>query len=737
MQLFKRMMLSLFPDEMVNNPMNPASIFVWFISAKQYFSVITRKIVENYKLNLFDISLDPFEVKIWFGDSPTIKVKDVDFYYGYASAANLNWFRSFAPWQVAHVITLVTSMYIIDEVEKHDDSYGIQFLYAVYLLTFVFQAKIKVFPFDNAKDNFARFIEILFTQYTFLLDQSGKKYDPAVIADFRKSLLQDHLEVLFMLYYFYQFAAKSLDVPQVQLQQFYGWLFYDELKWGNIQPIAQDFLENSHNSTKATHYSTTEKNLIHLLFPADILIRYIVEWESLWSTIRHFISHFFDEDKVHDYVRSFLKNDSKFEEFIMYISDYNHFRSSYFDAMKKYMTHTFQKKEPYEVTNKPEEMDEWMSAIGEWWAIDMSRIPARLKQESETMERLMNFYITYIGWYRIWRWDSRYMRCFAKDCIAEFMDHMSQNNKHDAYYYFSWLLYSYSKNVFYYKYAFENIRAWKDKFHLPFRATFREVYSNICIIKLFESSFIAALLQDILAKDIKLYIKNPTIVAMFAEHFQKQISGLIRQKPAVLLKEVYNVYDPYFSSCVFSDIVVNHFSKHTMAHVRENLYSPDFWIYRVTIEHLQSIIPHLHEKYGDASISWILSTLRETILWFFLYCTFVEMKSAEKLIDSHIDELCKIYALDVLNIWDEYAARIVSILKHVLGIYRDMFHAMNWIDDNMGYIQIAWDNWEQYCYKKKPEDIFGGLSWEDIIWFRGFLKTIGYYNKRYIIPHQS
>lgn len=106
--------------------------------------------------------------------------------------------------------------------------------------------------------------------------------------------------------------------------------------------------------------------------------------------------------------------------------------------------------------------------------------------------------------------------------------------------------------------------------------------------------------------------------------------------------------------------------------------------------------------------------------------------SQQKLIDSHIDELCKIYALDVLNIWDEYVARIVSILKHVLGIYRDMFHAMNWIVDNMGYIQIAWDNWEQYCYKKKPEDIFGGLSWEDIIWFRGFLKTIGYYNKRYI-----
>jgi hypothetical protein len=737
MQLFKRMMLSLFPDEMVNNPMNPASIFIWFISAKQYFSVITRKIVENYKLNLFDISLDPFEVKIWFGDSPTIKVKDVDFYYWYAAAANLNWYRSFAPWQVAHVITLVTSLYIIDEVEKHGDDYGIQFLYAVYLLTFIFQAKIKIFPHDNAKENFSWFIEILFTQYMFLLEQSGKKFDPKIVADIRKTLLQDHLEVLFMLYYFYQFAAQSLDVPQVQLSQFYGWLFYDELKWWQIQPIAQDFLEHAHISTKATNYSTTEKNLIHLLFPADILIRYIVEGESLWSTIRHFISHFFDTDKIHDYVRSFLKNDAWFEEFLIYVSDYNHFRSSYFDAMKKYITHTFQKKEHYEVSTQPEEMDEWMSAIGEWWAIDMSRIPARLKQESETMERLMNFYITYIGWYRIWRGDSRYMRCFAKECIAELMEHMSHNNKHDAYYYFSWLLYSYSKNVFYYKYAFENIRAGKDKFHLPFRATFREVYSNACIIKLFESSFIAALLQDILPKDIKLYIKNPTIVGLFATYFQKNISVLVRQKSSWLLKSIYSIYDPYFSSCVFSDVVINHFAKHPVTHIKESLYSPDFWIYKVTIEHLQSAIPHLQEKYGDTTISGILSTLRETILGFYLYATFVEMTSAEKWQDSHIDALCKIYILDVLNVWDEYAARIVPMIKHVLGIYCDLFHAMNGIDDNMWYIKIARDNWEQYCYKKKPEDIFWGLSGEDIIWFRGFLKTISYYNKRYIIPHQG
>ncbi|MDR0859410.1 MAG: hypothetical protein LBO09_00010 [Candidatus Peribacteria bacterium] len=64
MQLFKRLLLSYFPESLTKNSLNPASMFISFISAKDFFSIINRKIVENYKLNLFDISLDTFEFKI-------------------------------------------------------------------------------------------------------------------------------------------------------------------------------------------------------------------------------------------------------------------------------------------------------------------------------------------------------------------------------------------------------------------------------------------------------------------------------------------------------------------------------------------------------------------------------------------------------------------------------------------------------------------------------------------------
>ena len=206
------------------------------------------------------------------------------------------------------------------------------------------------------------------------------------------------------------------------------------------------------------------------------------------------------------------------------------------------------------------------------------------------------------------------MRVFHAPCIQDFMQHMKKSNIQDTYYYFNGILYSYSKNVFYYKYAFENIRAGKDKFHLPFRATFREVYSNNCIIKLFESSFVATLLEDLLPKDIKIYIKNPTVVNHFASLFQKRIAGMIRKKNTDLLSIVYEIYDSYFIDTPFTKIVKDHFSHSDITPLKENLYTPDFWIYMVTIEEIKPYIDMLHEKYGDISISGILATLRETIL---------------------------------------------------------------------------------------------------------------------------
>ena len=91
MHLFKRLLLTKFPNSTIQNMVNPASMFVGFISSREFFSIINRKIIENYKLNLFDVNLDVVEFKMGFWEyGNTDKQKDIETYFAYCVAANLN-----------------------------------------------------------------------------------------------------------------------------------------------------------------------------------------------------------------------------------------------------------------------------------------------------------------------------------------------------------------------------------------------------------------------------------------------------------------------------------------------------------------------------------------------------------------------------------------------------------------------------------------------------------------------
>jgi hypothetical protein len=108
MELFKRLIVSLFPDTLLaQNPMNPAGMFISFINARQFFSVVNRRIIEHYKLNFFDIALDPFEIKIGFGEGMNIKPRDIEQYFAYCAVANMNGAKFYNPVFMATVIVLV------------------------------------------------------------------------------------------------------------------------------------------------------------------------------------------------------------------------------------------------------------------------------------------------------------------------------------------------------------------------------------------------------------------------------------------------------------------------------------------------------------------------------------------------------------------------------------------------------------------------------------------------------
>ena len=43
-------------------------------------------------------------------------------------------------------------------------------------------------------------------------------------------------------------------------------------------------------------------------------------------------------------------------------------------------------------------------------------------------------------------------------------------------------------------------------------------------------------------------------------------------------------------------------------------------------------------------------------------------------------------------------------------------------------------NWDSFSAEKSEEQLLASFSGEDLVWFRGLLKNIAYYNKRFVIP---
>jgi hypothetical protein len=328
MQLFKRVLLSLFPDEIVAQTINPASMFISFISTKEFFSVINRKIVENYKLNLFDVTLDPFEFKIGFGENQLIKPKDVDTYYSYCATANLNGYRFFSPANIGNNLSLVVALYVKDIFRAYPPEYYLNFLYTVFLLGFVFLSRIKIFPYKDREKNYNRFVETMFSFYEFVFQQTGKKVDPVIIKKLKKELL-NQIELFFLLFAVYQNFNSIFVHNQVSDKDLYSWLFYDELK-SDAKAVYTEFIENYKEHTNKQTFSAVETKVMQSILPADILLRYLFIDSDMFLITDSVISKIFDKKILDEFIKSFRKDDSQLEKFLLYITDYRNFKKNFF-----------------------------------------------------------------------------------------------------------------------------------------------------------------------------------------------------------------------------------------------------------------------------------------------------------------------------------------------------------------------------------------------------------------------
>jgi len=735
MQLFKRVLLSLFPDDIISQNVNPASMFVSFISTKEFFSVINRKIVENYKLNLFDVALDPFEFRVWFWEKPSIQTKDIDSYYGYCALANLNWYRFVNLANMANAIALVTSWYIKDPLSDFPKEYFLYFLYTVYLISFVFLARIKIFSYQKKEVNFNWFVDVFFSFYEFVFEQSASKCSSKILWEIKNVLLKQ-ADIFFMLYEFYLSLNKIFEYEDIANEEFYSWIFYDELKKASYKKLLSNYVNNIGSSSKDTNFSVSDKKFLSFVLPADILLRYLFDDVDPFLVTEYISDNLFDKELTNKFIHSFRKDWGKLEEFILYITDYKNLKNNFFNGFQKYLMVSVKDQENEILQEDIEELDDLMSSI--WDDVENLKnfkIPERIRKESKIMEKLLNFYVTLVGWMWVARWDNFFARMFRKSLIKSVIGKMDMyDDKKDTLNYYGALLYNYGKNVFYYKYASDNIKSGKQRFFVPYKSDFKNVYSNMAILRIFDENFLLTLLQDMNIKDIRLFVKNKKILDFFKDSFSQDISHLVTLNKKTFLSEVYHEVDellPHFKN--FSSEIFKHIDENDFTHIKDNLYHFDFWLVK---SFYSALVPHkkkLWSAYSDLSIMWILASIKETLFGFLIYVSFVIEQSKDSKRKFQISLLFEIYVSDVLNISPSFKKIFIDILLRMQKEYSDIFSEWIVLDDNTLFFAFAYRNWKSFFRGKDAKTVSQSIVGEDIVWFRWFLKNITYYNKRFLV----
>ncbi|MCF7835398.1 hypothetical protein K9M48_05150 [Candidatus Gracilibacteria bacterium] len=726
MQLFKRILLSLFPDEMMKNNINPASMFISFISAKEFFSVINRKIIENYKLNLFDISIDPFEFKIGFGNKQQFNPKVIDAYYGYCSTANINGYRFFNPANTSNSIALISSIYTKDIFSKYPKEYFLNFIYSVYLLSFVFLARIKKFPQKTEQEKYNRFIDTFLSFYKFVLEQTGKNIDQKAYSQIKKSLL-GQIDLFFLLFHYYQNINGLLQNDKVSDNEFLEWIFYDELKNEDKKTHILNFIKTHKEQSEKSNFGSLEKSVLQYILPVDILLKYLFSENDINLVIDNIVSKIFDKKILDPFIKNIRKNPETLEDLLNYTLDYKNFKKNFFNGVQKYIVNIF-KNSP---NGTDEEIEDFMSSIGEDIDnIESLKIPERIKKESRIMEKILNFYITYVGGLRISRGDNFFIRMFRKDLIKDILNTKAGEEKDTSINYYGSMLYQYGKNVFYYKYTTENLRLGKQKFFLPYKSDSKKIYSNLCILNLFDENFISTIFQDINDKDIKIYIKNQYIINDFKKIFSKDISILVKKNGDKFIDKTYGDLSKLLNNPKsFIKNLNKNLLKKDIYQIKESLYCLDFWIFKDICTNLNKSNINLKNSYSDTIILGILASIRETIFGFILIDRYFKNKN----IDNKI--LIDLYLSQIINIDSKYKKVFENILKGMIITYGEIIEKRIEIDDNKEILGLILDNRMKFTDKKTTKDIIKSISGEDIIRFKGLLKNMYYYNKRYIIPN--
>ena len=740
--LFKKILSSFFAKEaMVQIWMNPASMFVSFVSSKQFFWLINRRMAEHYKLNLFDISLDSFDVRIWFWDDPTITVKNIDIYYAYNSSSNFIWYKSYTPNIIATWLSLLFAAQTVELFEDEDDMYFNHFIFTIYFLVFVFVAKIKVFPVWDRKTQYDWFVKIFWSFYETIFENTWIKINSETYERVKTILIND-IKTLFALFHIFKELSEYFHTINNEYEELLKWLFAWDLQHRVHDKYTKQYLELHSELSKTTGFSSLEKKVIDLIIPADILIRYLF-WDNEGKFIsKHILSTLYEPSHFQELMESFITSWERVKECIEYSIEFASLKKNFFFWLQNYIKakiQTFKDKNNNNLLSQnsnwtEDDIDEFLSFLADWDQIDVNSLPWNVHIQTITLDRLINFYISFIWWFWVAKGDNWYIRIHKWDLLSQLLTQYPLFwSTSESIKFYARFFTLYEKNVFYYQYIFNHVRSGKDSFILPTKASVISHESNLFIIQLLNESYRSIILQDGYKSEIKLYIKKPEILEIFKNLFSKKITSFIKSNNNDILGYIYKSYDIIWKDTIISDTIIWSINDDELSIIKDRMYCLDFWMFEAIKHNL--ISSWILSNYEAPIILWLFATLKETLFWYILYMQYIISCEESHQKDYYSEYLISIYCNIILQLSWPAKDILSQLIKDMLNIYKEILSLRVLLDDNQDYMYIWFNNRSTRTEEKDLSSLSELLSDEDIIRFIWYLKHITYYNRRFLIPY--
>lgn len=715
--------------------MNPASMFVSFVSSKQFFWLVNRRMTEHYKLNLYDINLDAFDVRIGFGDDPTITMKNIDIYYAYNSSANFVGYKSYNPNIVATGLAMMYAAQTVDLFDEIDEIYFKHFVYTIYFLVFIIIAKIKKMPDTDEQWQYDWLVSLFWAFYETMFDNTDTTMDPEIFADIKRIMVDD-IKTMFSLFRIYQTLDQYFVIDQIGDENFLHRLFAGDIHHKSHTNHITKYQSLYADLCMVSTFTSLEKTIIDLIIPADILIRYLLNDNESRFIAQHILRQVYDTTRIEPLLDTCISSVDGASDIIEYALDFPNFKKNFFVWLQHYIKAKIQDvRSTDERSDLSEEfeddIDEFLSYLDESDQLDLASLPGQVHVQTIALDKLINFYVSFVGWLWTARWDTAYCRIHKPKLLSSIVSEYSlfgSTQQTIALYARYFILYE--KNTFYYQYVFNHVRSGKDSFVLPDKALIIDHKSNFFIIRLLHESIWSILLQDMYQGDITLYIKNNDIIQLFKKHFGEDITYSIKHTDEELVQWMYSSY----TQIVDGKHILSHIIATThdtdIVHIKDRMYALDFWLYA-----------KMREKIGENDLSgydspvllYMYSMMKETLFGFFLYVHYVRHQEEVHQKNYHSQTLIALYSRLVFGTKNDEIIFLWDVMNIMLDEYSDILSLWILLDDNQDYMYIGFNNRISRCDMHHDETKMN-ISDEDTIRFLSYLKHISYYNRRLLIP---